>query len=1114
MMNYRVIASLGAVLLLNGCSSELNSNVSGSVSKGPVNRATIIAYNISGQELGRGQSDKQGRFSFDLDKNKNNQVIIFKSTSGTYTDEATGIQNVKAPDMTLARRLNLRKVDISISPLTDLAYQLAHSKGEISNISNSNKNVAKQFGLGEIDITKTTPTDLTTEIAGQDAQGYYGTALALISQTQKDDVTLDSPEKVIRMLKTDMNTNKGRIKDSATKLRNAARNAKSNPSIRSDDSIIDSIVSGIGGNKVLVSSVSLNATEKIIVGAVKQLSALVIPANANDKSLVWSSSNKSIATVTKEGLVTAIRTGSTTITVTTSNKKTARSVVTVIKNGVVNSVPQIKNNHPDITIFNIESVHNTSTDFSLLFSDDVTAVSKMEYKIVNYDSIPSSFGLSIGMDSVASADYKNAAGRPQGNDIHVHPAANFTGTTSVILKARDEAGNESSDMRFTLTIKAPPVADKKPGIKNYKDTLVVQDHNLSGITFSNTGGGAILSCKSEIPLGVGLKLEVTADRTSCRITGKPSGYFDTTYKITARNSKGVSTATITIVSQKSTDDADKDGLTNGQELDNKLDPLNGADADANNDRDLLTNKEEIRLGMDLHVTNDGVGGRSNEEKFRYHVANRLSYGASDSLLTELKAQGINNWINKQLDNPNTKLSADSSQTKRETVRQNFTSDHTGAAIIAAARAVHSNYPLQTVMGDFWDNHFSTLFSAAGIGPQELFEQDDLYLNALGNFGKLLEKSAKSRTMITYLNSNMNVKDKANENYAREVMELSSLGIHPNGFQAYDANTIKALSKIFTGWTYKKTDVLSRYKWYSPDFRDPKKQANKVEIQTFNFVASRHNDGSKDFDGDGKIDGDKQFILKSLAGSPITYTIRSRSGASGVQEGEEVLRILASHPSTARYICLKLARKFVNDNPSEVTISACSSTFLQYKDAATQIAQVLKVLFSSDEFKNSATFSGKMKDTQEYVLSLYRLLELDAIDGSSGTGTSRTKTAGNHLSNTKHQFFNHGPPTGYPEISAKWNNTETHYNRNRVSNDIISRSSSQSLKTYFQTKGLNTAAGIIRFIVPIMTAGNYDQSHLKVAYDILYKDGSQFKLQEDRLRVLVSFFAQLPAYHLQ
>ncbi len=129
--------------------------------------------------------------------------------------------------------------------------------------------------------------------------------------------------------------------------------------------------------------------------------------------------------------------------------------------------------------------------------------------------------------------------------------------------------------------------------------------------------------------------------------------------------------------------------------------------------------------------------------------------------------------------------------------------------------------------------------------------------------------------------------------------------------------------------------------------------------------------------------------------------------------------------------------------------------------------------------------------------------------------SRTRTAGEQLmSRTGQQYLNHGPPTGYPETHEHWNDTMVQYNRTLVANTVISSSWSRLLAGYLNSKGITDAAGVVRYIIPLMTAGTYDQKHLKIAHDILYKDGTQFSMQEDRLRVLLSFFAQLPTYHLQ
>ncbi len=1126
-MNIRKMLFLFFILQITACGGSDSEPepepgktyiISGGSNKGPIANATITAYTANREELGSTNSDINGRFSLTITKSLYEGIVIIESSGGSYTDEATGSSNIAAPTLSTAKQINGNNdVVMSLTPLTEIAYQLANQDDDLSDIQKFNKDIALQFGLGAIDIGTVLPANLSLITATHDAQGYYGTVLSILSQLQKDDGNLSTATEVIDAIKEDLMENNGILVSMEASLESAANNLNSNPNVLTDPIITNFISASFSGNLVFVNSIFLEQTTILEVGALKQLNVQVFPPNASDQSIFWSSSDSDIVVVGNDGgLAKGVKAGTATITATTANNKTAEVIVTVNAESTNGDTvpPSNQAAHISIDLENTEQ-YGPGVELSSLFSDDISSPENMEYRIDNYPSVADGFGISIGKNGDNSAYYAKADSRPEGNRIFVNPQVGFLGTAIIRLSARDEAGNESSPLQFRLTITAPRIEQERPNLLDQSDTLVIQEETFTPIVFSNTGGGSITSCSSSVSLRSGLSLTITEDEKSCQITGSTTSSFEINYIITAENIQGTSSAEITLLSQTEAEDADNDGLTNGQELANNLDPLNSADADANNDGDQLTNREEIHLEMDLSIANDGIGNNSEADKFIFHIANRLSYGAHSNLIQELNSTGVDAWINEQLDNPNTTLDADVSQIKRENVRQAFTSDLRGANIVAAARAVHSNYPLQTVMGDFWDNHFSTLFSAAGIGPHELLEQDYFYLNSLGNFGELLEYSAKSRTMSTYLNGNTNTKNKANENYAREVMELHTLGIHPDGFQAYDAQTIKTASKIFTGWNYTNSGTTSIYKWYDGDFDDAEKPPTPRAIFTFDFDSSDHNDGLEDYDGDGDLDGDKNLSLKELNGNLVEHTIISRSGNAGVEEGEEFLGILATHPATAKFICIKLARKFISDNPLTTTINNCSQTFLQSTSSDDQIVQVLKTLFNSAEFRNPTSFSNKIKDDQEYIISLYRLLELDATDGNIGTGMSRSRTAGYQLFSSSGQlFFNHDAPTGYPEISAEWNDTMKQSHRLHASNTIISSSWSQSLNNYFTNKGITNAAGVVRNIVPIMTAGNYQQAHLKIAHDILFENGSEFSMQEDRLRVLLSVFSQLPKYHLQ
>lgn len=241
------------------------------------------------------------------------------------------------------------------------------------------------------------------------------------------------------------------------------------------------------------------------------------------------------------------------------------------------------------------------------------------------------------------------------------------------------------------------------------------------------------------------------------------------------------------------------------------------------------------------------------------------------------------------------------------------------------RALYSRRQLQEVMVDFWFNHFNVF---AGKGLDHIWIGD--YVRkairpyALGHFRDLLLATAKSPAMLVYLDNTRNTaqgKDGPglNENYAREVMELHTLGVN-GGYSQADVIT---LARILTGW---RLNVPNGGQY-----------PNSAAV----FVGSRHDYGPKVF-----------------LGRPMT--------ASGRAEGEQALTMLARSPATARHISYELAQYFVADAPPPALVDRLAKRFLASDG---DIRAVLETLFQSPEFWNSA--GDKYKTPFEYVISAVR-----------------------------------------------------------------------------------------------------------------------------------------------
>jgi uncharacterized protein (DUF1800 family) len=307
------------------------------------------------------------------------------------------------------------------------------------------------------------------------------------------------------------------------------------------------------------------------------------------------------------------------------------------------------------------------------------------------------------------------------------------------------------------------------------------------------------------------------------------------------------------------------------------------------------------------------------------------------------------------------------------------------------RAIYSERQLQEVMTDFWFNRFN-VFIGKGADRYLLtsYERDVIRPHALGKFEDLLVATAQSPAMLFYLDNWLSVGPNSdlgngipkrnrrraryrppfvkqakgrrtglNENYGRELIELHTLGV--NG--GYTQKDVTEVARVFTGWTLKQ----------------PKQGGG------FTFEERMHEPGDK-------------IVL----GHRIKF--------NGEREGREILHVLARHPSTARFICTKLATRFVSDNPSPALVDRMAQTFLKKKG---DIGEVLKTLFHSPEFWAPEAYRAKVKSPLEFVVSAVR---------ANGANVTDAMPLARQLQNMGMPLYGMQPPTGYSMKADAWVNS--------------------------------------------------------------------------------------------
>ena len=314
-------------------------------------------------------------------------------------------------------------------------------------------------------------------------------------------------------------------------------------------------------------------------------------------------------------------------------------------------------------------------------------------------------------------------------------------------------------------------------------------------------------------------------------------------------------------------------------------------------------------------------------------------------------------------------------------------------VVAAAliRAVHAPAQLREVMTQFWHDHFNVNaqkdeFCAA------FFPQHDALLrqNAFGNFRVMLGQVARSPSMLYYLNNADSRASPANENYARELLELHTLGagnylndlydnwhLVPVGAdgvaQGYLDLDVYEVARSFTGWTV-------------GDGRYISDGVNAALTGRFTYVEAFHDPYQKRVLG-----------------------VEFAPNRAPMADGEQVLDILAAHPGTARFICTKIARRLLTDHPDAALIDALAAVFVAARDAPDQIAQVIRALVLHPTF--AATPPGKLRRPFEVLAGLYR------ASGAQVIGTENAQHW--HLIRAGWQQHQFGPPTGHPDTMDKW-----------------------------------------------------------------------------------------------
>jgi uncharacterized protein (DUF1800 family) len=392
------------------------------------------------------------------------------------------------------------------------------------------------------------------------------------------------------------------------------------------------------------------------------------------------------------------------------------------------------------------------------------------------------------------------------------------------------------------------------------------------------------------------------------------------------------------------------------------------------------------------------------------LLDRLTFGINASSAAHLQAVGVERWLNEQLHpaansplpeaaqsqieamvdvhkllfdvlvsfdaqakSANQVVDPDQKKAAQQVYQQAMNDRMKQAASRSILHALYAPDQLRQRMTWFWFNHFNVHQYKSNlrimVGD---YEDHAIRAHALGKFRDLLVATLRHPAMLRYLDNTDNAAGHLNENYAREIMELHTMGVGSGYTQA----DVEALARILTGAGIDAKPEEPKLK--------PELQSQLLRGGVFEFNPARHDYGDKIFFG---------------------HEIKGR----GFAEVDEAIDILVHHPATATHLSKQIATYFVSDSPPDALVQKMAQTF---KTTDGDIAAVLATMVHAPEFAASLKPGVKFKDPVHWVFSAVRLAYDDKV-------VLNTQPIQNWLNRLGEGLFNHETPDGYSMVSASW-----------------------------------------------------------------------------------------------
>ena len=378
-----------------------------------------------------------------------------------------------------------------------------------------------------------------------------------------------------------------------------------------------------------------------------------------------------------------------------------------------------------------------------------------------------------------------------------------------------------------------------------------------------------------------------------------------------------------------------------------------------------------------------------------HTLRRMQFGITPQMIQHAQSIGLMNYIDEQLQMQNLETNSTEEKINNLSImkqsKEDLLKDENQGRIVrefvlsTIFRQVTNPYQIYEMMVDFWTNHFNIFLLDGFAKILKIYDDREVIRpNALKTFPDLLQASAHSPAMLYYLDQARSSRNSPNENYARELLELHTVGVD----SSYTQGDIETLARELTGWSI-----------VGP--RDAKTM--NLELGDFYFRSKAHDNKEKNIMG---------FQI------PVNQ---------GLQGGERFLDFLASHPSTAQFIAQKLSTRFISDAPPKSIVEKLAQTFL---DTNGDIKSMLHTLIFSPEFISSAGL--KFKRPLEYFNST-----LIATQGEIEFRPRTLKLLYQGLQMLGQIPYFWQPPDGYPDYQGWWSTTSGMLNRWNIALILLS-----------------------------------------------------------------------------